>query len=461
MTVTLLGPLTATGIGVVSVTANGANQPQAGDRLIIFHGNDFYALSNMGTPTASGGAGTVTAITGATADAGSNLAHCKGWYADIASTGDVTVTAVETGAADEDKIIVVYVARGADLGTAPVGNSNEDHSFTNVTVRIANGVTPSGTDDMLIVHTNDGGGSSSAPYTPPAGMAETYDTSSGGSMGAAGATEQLASGAATGTRTWTVANTITAYGALTVAVKAAASAITAQGRTPPQRHPGRGPSAAQFYRDRRSTETTAAQASSGSSAASAHPSSSAAGTKNATGATASSSRVSTVATGIKNATGTARPSTHPVSQAAGTKAVQGTAASSARPASQATTAVIPGGPALSSARVSTVATGKRGATGGALASAHPATQIAGTKKATGAALVSARPSTVDAGRKAATGLARVIQRSSVVAVGASVIDTASSWSCRIEQGRPAWDIGQGEPIWRVEQGDPAWRISQG
>lgn len=229
MTITMRGgaPLTATGTGVVSVTATGASQPQTGDRLIIVHGNDFYALSNMSTPTVGGSSSGVTTITGATADAGSNQAHCKGWYFDVGSTGDLTIAMVETGSADEDKIAVVYVLAGCDLGTAPVGNSNEDHSFANVTVRIANGVTPSGTDDFLIIHTNDGGGSSSAPYAPPGGMSETYDTSSGGSMGAAGATEQLSSGAATGTRTWTVANTITAYGALTIAVKTDAGAAVA------------------------------------------------------------------------------------------------------------------------------------------------------------------------------------------------------------------------------------------
>src|SRR5687768_14010577 len=121
MAITIRGTTPATvgtGSNPVSLTLTGTRQPQAGDRLIIIHGSDYYTVANMGTPTVGGAS--PTAITNGTADYGSNDAHAIAYYFDVASTGDLTISATESPSGDATKTLCVYVLTGHNAAVAPV-----------------------------------------------------------------------------------------------------------------------------------------------------------------------------------------------------------------------------------------------------------------------------------------------------------------------------------------------------
>lgn len=222
MAITIRGgsPATASGTGVVSVTLTGTRQPQLDDVLLIIHGNDYYQLSNMSTPTVDGSTSGVGA-TGATADGGNLFAHVKTWTWVAPSASDRTVAAVETGTADEEKCLIVYVLIGVDTASplAGPGAGNFD-SGAGTQSHVAPSVTPSTSDAFLICHSNDGNGSDGGTSTAPGSMTEQYDSSVGGFMSFTGATEQLVASGATGTRTFTSVGNST-YGAISVAMKTA------------------------------------------------------------------------------------------------------------------------------------------------------------------------------------------------------------------------------------------------
>jgi hypothetical protein len=117
------GPVrSSSGADPQTVVLSGTWQPQAGDRLIIVSGNDYYALSNLTTPTVGGSTAGVTAITAGTADAGTNQAHVKTYYYNVGGTGNLTVSVDESGPGDEEKFLGVWVLPGTDLTAAPIGN---------------------------------------------------------------------------------------------------------------------------------------------------------------------------------------------------------------------------------------------------------------------------------------------------------------------------------------------------
>lgn len=191
------------GTATISGTLTGTRSPVAGDLLVMIHCNDFYLLSNMPTPTVGGSSTGVTAVTGATADGGSNLGHAKVWTYPVPTSGDLAVAVTETGTGDEEKALVVYVLSGADTttqidvsGNATYGTS-ASHALTNVS--------PTSSDGYLIAHDNSGGGVNVTSYTPPSGMTETYDLSVAAGMGTTGAIEQLVSSGAIGSLSFTPA----------------------------------------------------------------------------------------------------------------------------------------------------------------------------------------------------------------------------------------------------------------
>lgn len=213
----------ATTANPISGTLTSTRQPQAGDLLLIIHGNDYYALSNMPTPTVGGSTSGVNPITSGTADGGSLFAHAKSYTYAVGSTGDLTVSVTETGIGDEEKCLVVYVLSGADTSTPTDGAANNTDNTGSTTNRVCSAVSPSTSDAFLIVHTNDGNGSNSVSYTPASGMSEQYDGSLGGAMGYSGDTQQLSSSGSTGTKTLVAAGNAS-YCSLTIAVRTAAAA---------------------------------------------------------------------------------------------------------------------------------------------------------------------------------------------------------------------------------------------
>lgn len=213
----------ATAANPISGTLTGARQPQSGDLLVIIHGNDYYALSNMPTPTVGGSTAGVSAVSGGGADGGSLFAHAVAYTYAVGSTGDLTVSVTETGAGDEEKVLVVYVLSGADTATPTDGTPGTNFdSGGGSTSRVCNATSPSSSDAFLICHTNDGNGSNSVSYTPPSGMTEQYDGSLSASMGYSGATLQLAASGSTGTKTFAAAGNAS-YCTLTLAIKTSAA----------------------------------------------------------------------------------------------------------------------------------------------------------------------------------------------------------------------------------------------
>jgi hypothetical protein len=215
-------PGTSSGVGdPTSLTLTGARQPQAGDVLVIIHCNDFYALSNIPTPTVGGSSTGVVAVTNGAADGGTDLAHIKSFTYVAASTGDLTVAVDETGSADEEKALIVYVLSGVDT-TTPIdiaGNS----SGTASTSHICPDISPTSSDAFLICHVNTGGPSGNITYTAPGGMTDQYDINIGAVMALGGATQQLSASGATGTRTFTGSGSAP-YGSLSIAVKTGGAA---------------------------------------------------------------------------------------------------------------------------------------------------------------------------------------------------------------------------------------------
>lgn len=204
-------PATAgTASNPVSVTLNGTRQPNTDDVLVIVHSNDFYTFANMATPTVGGSTTGVTAL--ASLDGGDNQGHFKAYTYVVASTGDLTVSATETGSADEEKGLAVYVLSGVDTASPVDGSPATSSGGTSTPV--APSVSPTSTDAFLICHTNSGP-SNPGGYTPPSGMTDDYDVLVGSAFGMSGASLQLSASGATGTKTFTAVNS---HGWLTLSV---------------------------------------------------------------------------------------------------------------------------------------------------------------------------------------------------------------------------------------------------
>ncbi|MGR6922555.1 hypothetical protein ACU635_50590 [[Actinomadura] parvosata] len=203
---------------VTATTPSEGDVAQAGDVLLIIHGNDFYEFANMGTPEVSPGSPTLTPVPNGSADSGATGAHIRSYTATVASGGAQTVSVTESAPGDEDKCLVVYVLAGADAAN-PVDVA-AGATGTPATAQPAPSVTTTTADALLICHNNSGGGASTASYTTPGGMVEQYETHVGG-MSSVGATEQLVAAGATGTRTFTAASSVP-WAGVTIAIRSAA-----------------------------------------------------------------------------------------------------------------------------------------------------------------------------------------------------------------------------------------------
>lgn len=227
MAITIRSLATGTNNGsTTSVAATTAISTAVDDVLLILHSNNFYNLSNMQTPTVTPSTSTVAAIAGGTADAGANLAHFKTYTCVVDVGGAQVVTATETGTADEEKALAVYVLTGVNTTTPTDGAAGAFGPST--PTEPAPSVSPTTSDALLVCATNSGGGSSTASYTSPASMTEQYEFHVGGLSGV-GATEQLTASGATGTRTFTPATDVP-WAAVSIAVRAAGAAFVAPSR---------------------------------------------------------------------------------------------------------------------------------------------------------------------------------------------------------------------------------------
>lgn len=183
---------------ITTVTSESPAATQVGDLVVVIHGNDFYALSNMPTPTATGSPA-VTAVTGGAADGGSNEAHVKAYTYTANTGGAQTVSVTETGSADEEKCLIVYVLSGANTGT-PIDVAGNNATAANEDPWVLSSVSPTSTDAFLIAHVNTNAVSSGVDAVPGSMTQQYRETTNVPKP--AGATEQLSASGATDTRSF-------------------------------------------------------------------------------------------------------------------------------------------------------------------------------------------------------------------------------------------------------------------
>lgn len=230
MTIAIRGttPATATSVtNTVSVTLNGTRQPQSGDRLLIYHSNDFYASSAMPTPTVGGSSTGVAAVTNGSVDPGTDFIHIKSYYYDVGSTGDLTVAVTETGAGDEEKQLTIYVLSGVNAAVAPTAAGS--NSTTGQATWVVTGITATDTDEMLFILAQSNGHPGAPPqFTPPgAPWVEDIDSDISSAASYTAGHEQLSASGSTGTRTFTPGSSI-AWSAVAVSVRAGSAAPPAE-----------------------------------------------------------------------------------------------------------------------------------------------------------------------------------------------------------------------------------------
>lgn len=210
-------PATASGGGdPTSLTLTGARQPVTNDVLCIVFGNDFYLAANIPTATVAGS--TTGVIDAASADGGLNGAHVKAWYYVVTATGDLTIEVNETGVADEEKFLGVYVLSGVDTAS-PLDPAAGAGATGFSTSHDAPSLSPLTASAFMVCHTNNGGGASSGTYTPPTDMTEQYDFTVLGAMSTSGATQQLTASGATGIKSFTSGNV--SWAAVSIAFRTA------------------------------------------------------------------------------------------------------------------------------------------------------------------------------------------------------------------------------------------------
>jgi hypothetical protein len=191
-----------------------------GDLLVLIHANDWYAATNLTTPT---GTAASTWTLQDTFDGGTNQSHIKIWTAPVTTAGAQTVLPNGTTTDEE---------RGAGLWRIPnavfdvANHANGAGSVSHV----APSLTPASTDEIYccIWTNNTGSGNAVYNYTYPGGAfvglterdVATFATFGWGY-------EPITSGVATGTRTATASVSGQAWCAAAVLVKAGAAAAAA------------------------------------------------------------------------------------------------------------------------------------------------------------------------------------------------------------------------------------------
>jgi hypothetical protein len=215
----------ATGGNPVSGTLTGSQSPQVDDVLVIAYGNDFYLLSNMPTPSVGGSTSGVNAITNGTADSGSNAVHVKSFTKVITSSGDVTISATETGTADEEKVLAVWVLPGADT-TTPTDVASNQFSTSSAATFVLPSVTTTADGDMLLTHVNTGGVTVTSGTWSGGSIVEDYDASVLGFMSYSGGHDLLGAAGSTGTRTFDPLGSEAApWGGVLLTIKASTGAV--------------------------------------------------------------------------------------------------------------------------------------------------------------------------------------------------------------------------------------------
>jgi hypothetical protein len=237
------------GSATISVTTSESPATtQVGDLVIVVHGNNFYALSNMPTPTATG---SPTLLNIVDADGGTNFGHLRCWWYVANTSGAQTVSVTETGAHDEEKSMAVYVLSGADTSSPVDGTASNFDSGTG-SAPVCSSISPATATALAFNAINNGGPTAPTSYTPPGAVTEQYDVGVGG-LRAAGGTDQLSASGPTGAFNWTTVGPDRPWASVTFAIKSATGAASVVGTKSTNRHPGKGPGQARFFQTPRPT----------------------------------------------------------------------------------------------------------------------------------------------------------------------------------------------------------------
>lgn len=207
----------------VSVTTPSTGSVAAvGDLVVVWHANDFFALTNMSTPTATG---SPTMHSLLNVDGGTNEGHIKTWWYVVNTAGAQTITATETGTHDEEKWVGAIVYDGTTVDTvSPVDGTGSNFSATtNVTSQVLPSITTANANTLLHVINVSGAGTNASNYTEPAGMTEQADVEWGAFASGVVATEPIATAGATGTRTITANGGGCAWAGVIFGIKAASA----------------------------------------------------------------------------------------------------------------------------------------------------------------------------------------------------------------------------------------------
>lgn len=174
-----------------------------GDLVVLIQSNNFYAASNLQTPTG-------TAVSSwslrTTVDGGTNDHHAKVWTG-VVTTGGASTVVVNNSTTDEERYAGVWVASGAEYDTSAgteTDTAGTSHAAPSLTPTSGN------TNGILICHWGAGVGSVTN-YTIPVGMSAYTEYDIGASGTFRSAIETLSSDAATGTRTATASTSIVWY----------------------------------------------------------------------------------------------------------------------------------------------------------------------------------------------------------------------------------------------------------
>ena len=183
-------------------TAGGADMAltlssaQVGDTVVVLHADDFHTAAALTTPT---GTAVSSYTLRHTVDGGTDDSHCKVWTGTVTTGGGTVLEG--TANTDHERYLGAWVL----VGTVDFDTAASTEVDTTSTSHVAPSVTPTSgkTDDLLICLFGTGPFDSAINYTMPGSMTARTERDCGTFCTFRGADEQLASDAATGTRTAT------------------------------------------------------------------------------------------------------------------------------------------------------------------------------------------------------------------------------------------------------------------
>lgn len=191
-----------------------------GDLLVLIHANDWYAATNLTTPT---GTAASTWTLQDTFDGGTSQSHIKIWTAPVTTAGAQTVLP-NGSTTDEERGAALWRIPNAVFDVANHANGAASASH------VAPSLTPASTDEIYccLWTNNQGASNATYNYTYPGGAfvgLTERDVSTIATFGFG--YEPITSGVATGTRTATASTAGQAWCAAAVLVKAGAVAAAA------------------------------------------------------------------------------------------------------------------------------------------------------------------------------------------------------------------------------------------